>query len=1772
MERKRVKKLLLASVLSCSLLVPSTLSYAAAGGTPINPQDIPNPNFVEAMKSAVLFPYINGEDVVGSTLSGKYNLSNAYGTDASTFQWYRGDSRNGEYTKIDGQTGTEYVLTKDDLNKYIKFEVTPSVNGVVGKTLKSDPVGPVMSTEEFDKISPRLKKNETYMASRNNLTNEVQTRFGKTIYFNVAETLGGEDHVAEYRITASPYYYKNGTRTAFQSGETAEVKNGKIMVNKAFVSNILDAPDYDFAGKDTVELKAAAETLGKYVFYGTEELKNGTNGNYRSTAQAEGLVIISDEDPQIDVVADRDVLNELSNRVYDLRASEEELQWFHDAKLGMFIHWDPGTMSGSEIGWGRGPGPSHVQKKPNYDLRYLDFNPQEFNAHDIVAKAKEMGCKYLIFTSKHHGGFTSWDSNYYPEHSISGTPYKDAQLAAGEDYDIIKQFADAAHEQDLRFGLYYSPQDWYNDYCWSEEHYRWMETYLGHLTELFGKYGKMDVFWCDAIGSALTMYGNTAPRGWKEAWGAWDPRTILRRVKQLQPGIITNDRYVYRWEDPKPWDEGGLPEDIQGDYITPEQTTAKFDNKHAWESCLTIDSGNAWSYNRDSSAKSPVRVTGDIINNACNDGNVLLNIGLMPNGQFSNKHLAAFETIGEWVQKNGEAIYNTRGGPYEEPSWGGSTYRDNEDGTRTVYLHVTPAMRISHRVDGNVLEIANSPDGKIYSTAELFNQPEVQIDFEKTENGYRITLPEGMSFADGTTMDTLDTIIKLEENFDKSIEQLLQQAESVMAKIDDGTYSAQLNSYKAVIQEKVNALKNAQGDDRKNPYKELTELLQIVKSANEVAVLAEGNESAANDTVVGEHSWELSQSMKDSILKNVADAKELIAAATQNQTLLAETMGRLKSDSETLSSLRTMTVIHFEPESSYIRAESEIRITAENKDVEIRYTLDGTEPTSESPLYENAIQAPKQGAFEVKAAAFYEGKAVGNTYTKLYVISTDEGANLLKGILAETSLEDLTADQLAYLTDGIRDNQNKVVEVSGNQAEFTFDLGSERSVNAVTLFEKYYIGYNELREVEILTSTDGSDYQSVGMKTIQSEGTIRFNNTTARYIRVKLGACQSPIIYEIEAYHVTKPDQSYLKIGAGSEKFEAGKSVELTVEGLVGETAVTPDQVVFRITPEDAGNMEGTTLHVSDSYKGGAITVSAYVEADGRHIESNQLVLVSGNIRVVTQSDASDYYAGPYGPQYAFDGKMDTRWATRQGFDHWISAKLDQSGINRIVIKEYLDTNVWAQPNHSRVGEFTLTYTNESGEEVVFFDSTKPETGTLTRVSPQEIILADGEKWTYVDENGEIACNVLTVSLPENIPADNFKFVTGSGCRDVTFYEIEIYGGENTPSVDKTDLLALYNQYKEEKSEGYTKESWKVFQEGLANAKSVLDNEQASQESVNEALTQLQNAVNQLRVGKETLEHFLNLAKSYVETGEVDGCVESIKTLFEEAIAEGQTIMDKENATKTEVINATAKLMMAVQAIEMKAADKTELEMTFELTTMIDLDKYVEAGKPEYLAAKEKAEEVLADGDAMQPEVDKAWNDLVTAIGNLRLKADKATLEALLESLNGIDLEKYTEESAAVFNEELDRAYTVLENDELTVADQQIVNDAVESLKAAHEGLVLKEDPGEDGNKPGGEDGNKPGGEDGNKPGGEDGNKPGGEDGNKPGGDGGNKPGSEDGNKPDANGNSKPSGNSGSTSGNTTSGKVTMPKTGDSTMFLWTVILLLLSGLAVGISFKKRNR
>ena len=226
-------------------------------------------------------------------------------------------------------------------------------------------------------------------------------------------------------------------------------------------------------------------------------------------------------------------------------------------------------------------------------------------------------------------------------------------------------------------------------------------------------------------------------------------------------------------------------------------------------------------------------------------------------------------------------------------------------------------------------------------------------------------------------------------------------------------------------------------------------------------------------------------------------------------------------------------------------------------------------------------------------------------------------------------------------------------------------------------------------------------------------------------------------------------------------------------------------------------------------------------------------------------------------------------------------------------------------------------------------------------------------------------------------------------------------------------------------------------------------------------------------VGKKTLEYFLNKAKEHQANGDVDNCVESIKNLFTEAIKEGEAVMADENATYDEVMNATVKLMKAIQALDMKAADKTDLEMAVELAEGIDLADYVEAGQAEFQQALADAQAVLTDGDAMQPEADAAWNALVDAIGNLRLKADKSTLEDWLNSVENLDLSRYTEESAAVFRTALANAQAVMADESLSEDDQKTVDDAVQALNDAKDQLQLKDgSAGEGGEDAGNGEGN----------------------------------------------------------------------------------------------------
>ena len=304
---------------------------------------------------------------------------------------------------------------------------------------------------------------------------------------------------------------------------------------------------------------------------------------------------------------------------------------------------------------------------------------------------------------------------------------------------------------------------------------------------------------------------------------------------------------------------------------------------------------------------------------------------------------------------------------------------------------------------------------------------------------------------------------------------------------------------------------------------------------------------------------------------------------------------------------------------------------------------------------------------------------------------------------------------------------------------------------------------------------------------------------------------------------------------------------------------------------------------------------------------------------------------------------------------------------------------------------------------------------------------------------------------------------------------------------------------------------------------------------------------------KNTLEYFLNKAKEHQENGDVDGCAESVKNLFTEAIVEGEAVMADESATREDVMSATVKLMKAIQALDMKAADKTDLEMAVELSESIDLSHYVEARQAEFQKALAEAQAVLADGDAMQPEADAAWNVLVDAISGLRLKADKSTLEELLNSVNDLELDKYTEESVAVFSVAFARAEAVMADETLSEDDQKTLDEAVQALSDAKDQLQLKDgaDDGDGGDADSGDSGTGDGNDDAGNSGTGDGREPG-----------------------SSNTDGTDSGADGNTDSRNADDAADAPKTGDETasFALYAVVAAALAAAAAGAAAYKNRR
>jgi len=354
-------------------------------------------------------------------------------------------------------------------------------------------------------------------------------------------------------------------------------------------------------------------------------------------------------------------------------------------RFGMFIHWGPVALRGEEISWSRG------KQIPidEYDQLYKDFNPELFDASQWVGAAKAAGMKYLMITSRHHDGFSLWDSKY-TEYDMAATPYGKG---------ILKELAEECEKQGIKFGTYYSICDWYRpdypvvypapDYSFREEREMDAETrekmdqyttfMKNQLRELIEDYNTF-VIWFDGE--------------WEWAWTHEDGTDMYAYLRGLKDDLLINNRVDKGREG-----MGDKSRDARfaGDFATPEQEVGGFDNTYAWETCMTI--GKQWAWKPDDDLKTTKECIHTLLHTIGGDGNLLFNVGPMPDGRIEDRQIERLKEMGEWVSRNQEAIYGTRGGPYMPTKTMVSTHKDNK-----IYLHLLkyPGTQLALPIDQEV--------------------------------------------------------------------------------------------------------------------------------------------------------------------------------------------------------------------------------------------------------------------------------------------------------------------------------------------------------------------------------------------------------------------------------------------------------------------------------------------------------------------------------------------------------------------------------------------------------------------------------------------------------------------------------------------------------------------------------------------------------------------------------------------------------------------------------------------------------------------------------------------------------------------------------------------------------------------------------------------------------------------------------------------------------------------------------------------------------------
>ncbi|KPK96244.1 alpha-L-fucosidase [bacterium SM23_31] len=343
---------------------------------------------------------------------------------------------------------------------------------------------------------------------------------------------------------------------------------------------------------------------------------------------------------------------------------DARMEWWRDARFGMFIHWGlysipAGEWKGRPV---RGVGEWNMDRGQipieDYEPLKEQFNPAMFDADRWVRIAKEAGMKYIVITTKHHDGFCLFDSKY-SDYDIMATPFK---------RDIMKELSDACRRHGLKMCWYHSILDWHHpDYLprrgWETrtaegaDYDRYIDHMKNQLTELVTNYGEIGVLWFDG--------------GWEHEAGMHRAEEIIAHLRNLQPSIIINDRIQ-------------LPQDFN----TPEQEIPDTGIPgRDWETCMTMN--NTWGFKKnDHNWKSTEDLLQKLADIASKGGNFLLNVGPTAIGEIPQPSIERLKEMGDWLKVNGEAVYGTSASPFEAPAWGRYTQKALTDNITRLYLHV----------------------------------------------------------------------------------------------------------------------------------------------------------------------------------------------------------------------------------------------------------------------------------------------------------------------------------------------------------------------------------------------------------------------------------------------------------------------------------------------------------------------------------------------------------------------------------------------------------------------------------------------------------------------------------------------------------------------------------------------------------------------------------------------------------------------------------------------------------------------------------------------------------------------------------------------------------------------------------------------------------------------------------------------------------------------------------------------------------------------------